>query len=166
MSEQGGTVDPRFDPRFQRGYDPAVHAVPSPEPELSPEPDPIPEVAAFAPVARAEAPARADGFEQLGLVGALPVEERAPRRTNPYRVALGVASVALLVLGVVMIVVALQPRNDSVSDVTTAVWLSQLTQYGPLLALGPLLAGLIGLLLWVALSAIAPRSPLDEDEGA
>ena len=86
MAEQRSPgIDPRFDPVFQRGYEPAAH---------TPAPAPVPDaivVPEFAPtVVAASAGAVDDDIEPVGR--------------NPWLVALLLCSLALIALGVGMLV--------------------------------------------------------------
>lgn len=72
--------DPRFDPAFQPGYTgPLATSKPAPKPVIGDPPQPLAERAAAAV------------FERE------PDDESAPRRTNPFLIALG--ALALLFLG-------------------------------------------------------------------
>jgi hypothetical protein len=129
MPSENPPIDPRYDPRFQRGYQ-AADAAPAPRASTSgvrptssgrraqrdaalaepaPEPDrpALPDGAtASAGAALAETPATPPAPQ--GSAGPEPEVEYhgpAPRRSNPWLVALWAIGVGFVVLGVGMIVV-------------------------------------------------------------
>lgn len=94
MSDEASKFDPRFDPAFQRGYDGPTSAVPreklQPTATITP-PSPVREPTAPQQSTRVESAPRF-------LVEPTPVEEEdlAPRRANPFLIALLVIAVALV----------------------------------------------------------------------
>lgn len=116
-------VDPRFDPRFQRGYDAApgggaapaptgapVEAsrfAPQPAPTPAPAADPVVPIVVARPSVAAEATAPAAALAHAPEANGVPVEfdDDAPaaRRRNPFAIALPVVSVGFLLLGMALI---------------------------------------------------------------
>jgi hypothetical protein len=122
--DRDAEVDPRFDPAFQRGYDPAVHS------------------------GRAHDEPAAEAL-------ALPAH-------NPFRVALLVASVVAISAGALMI------WNRVGEDVFYGgfsganqglLFRTQLIAALPVPLLG---GGLLGVILWLAIGAIAHRERTDD----
>jgi hypothetical protein len=157
-------VDPRFDPVFQRGYDPklherrrprsaprhgtepvpiASHRQPDSEPER--EPDPAPVSAGPAPVERAD------------LDGDLVLQAR-----NLWRLALLITS--LVAIGISAWLIWTRIGEDAFyggfSGTNQALlFRSQLVAALPV----PLLTGgILGVILWLAIGAMAHRSGVDE----
>jgi hypothetical protein len=129
--ESRPSVDPRFDPIFQRGYDPALHpapAAPSRAPwRLEPVDDPV-------------------ALPQAAEDGAGP--------PNPWRRALLLTSAVLLVAAVVLLWALGQRDVYSTSSSrpdAAEVMVQQLSyQLPPAL----IIAGAFGVVLWVALGAV------------
>jgi hypothetical protein len=147
-------VDPRFDPVFQRGYDPAVHrsavarsAARRPEPERTPSPSPAPPpaepVAELAPDAEFESESEA-------------TEAAEAPRFNPFRLVLLLASIAALA-GAALILwkkISSDPYYyGSISDNEALFRDALVTALLPSLTTG----GMIGLALWLALGALRRR---------
>lgn len=159
-SDRDADVDPRFDPVFQRGYDPTVHgsrrvrdAAVRPGEWVSTAAPADPEAAGRgvpeAEVAERVAP-ETEGFEPA-------VDEQV--RVNPFRVALLLASVGAIGGAALMLwlkideAVGTFPSPYDVGELFTEQFTDAL--------LVPLLAGgLIGLSLWLALGAL-PRPRRD-----
>lgn len=163
-------VDPRFDPQFQRGYDPSKHARPSrPAPAPRAEENPLAEERAEGtrleahserpgdrtPVANgADAPREtpvSDGEVRAG-------DDLDPPPRNPFRLILLLVSIAAL-LGAGALLwqrIAQDPYGQYTGyggDVGR-IFVQQLTDA----LLAPLLTGgLLGLCLWLALGALRRR---------
>lgn len=143
--EEKPGLDPRFDPVFQRGYDPEVHEVHAQPRRTSARPDSIGQP----PTARNAGPEPAD----------IPVEElqeAEPDVPNPWRRALLLTSVGLLLAAFVFVWMVGQRdiySTPGIPDVAE-LFLQQLSYQLPT----PLLVGgVLGLLTWVALGAIRRR---------
>ena len=167
MTETPPTVDPRFDPRFQRGY--SASAPPPPRPRessgpvpVSSRPDPV-EVPAFArPVAeRAPAPAApADRpVPRVEPTVTLETELDEPLPVNPWRVALLVLSLALIGLAAWLLWMFGTGSGYFYSTGSSDVVLMLLQQVLYQAPTGMITAGLLGFVAWVALGALWPRSP-------
>lgn len=136
---QDGGVDPRFDPQFQRGYDPKRHRPPAVEP-VETEPEPVEPEPVDTP---------ADDTSAL--------EASAPApRLNPFRLALLLASIASIGGGALVVWkrVTEDPYYYGVGFDVTETFVHQLVDA----LLVPLLTGgLLGLCIWLALGALRPR---------
>lgn len=168
-------LDPRFDPRYQRGFDPALHETPDDRrsslsrPTAASPLDAAPAVAASAsPVPRAQVlvpppvpPAAGLGeLDQRGTWADDDTSLDAPTR-NPFRLALLVASLAAIAASAAL-VVATYRTSYSYSSTDTSPGELFLTQF-PQYAYGPLFTvGLIGLVLWVAVGAVIPGGTDDD----
>jgi H+/Cl- antiporter ClcA len=132
VAERRPEVDPRFDPVFQRGYDPEVHVTPKrPARVGSRSPETFEEVV----VARED---QEDGV--------------APR--NPWRLALLLSSIAMVVLGVVLVWWSVQRVSSSSIPDAMELFLQQLGyQVVPAL----LISGVLGVVLWIALGLLRGR---------
>ena len=139
-------VDPRFDPVFQRGYDPAVHAAPARRsvlrapavrPSPLPEPAPAPTAAAPDPVLEAEP------------------EDDIPRH-NPWLLVLVLVSVAFLVAAGWFLWFIAQRDIYSFSGTPEAGEL-MVQQLSYMLPPALIVAGVLGLVLRVALGAVRGR---------
>ena len=93
--------DPRHDPLFQRGYDPADPVSPAGRRDApAPAPAPAPLPAGTSAPARGVA-ADASAYSHLGLVElGLETDEKPWPRRNPYLRALWITGVALVVVGI------------------------------------------------------------------
>jgi hypothetical protein len=173
-ADRDAGVDPRFDPVFQRGYDPTVHGARRPRavPRHATAPTPV-------ATARPKSPMR-EASDAASTVSAADVAETpessdrpfaaAPaaesddtlRPRNPFRLALLVASI-LSIGGACLLIWNRIEENPyyqgfSGADVPS-LFRSQLTEA----ALVPLLtAGLLGLALWLAIGALGHRRRIDE----
>jgi hypothetical protein len=95
------TFDPRFDPAFQRGYVPSVHAPRAPSARVSPPEktiDPPPSVSEVPPSAEP----RVDESVESATVAVVPIN----RGINPYIVALWIGGVVFVLGGAALIFVA------------------------------------------------------------
>jgi hypothetical protein len=151
--------DPRFDPRFQRGYDgpepdaPATPAVPSPLETARSSPGPAARGAAeIAPAPDAGRPsAPKDEADDDALW--------APPRRNPFAIALLVGGIALIAVGLWLIwsIVTQSSYPDGNDRAAQAFGLIQ-QQVTPAL----LIAGLFGIVAWLVLGALAAAARRDE----
>ena len=147
-------TDPRYDPRFQRGWDGELPPPAAPASAASP-----PSAAPFAPAASVapaeDVPAPGPLREQVGAEPpaeepAEPEPESAPAR-NPYRIALVVLGVVLTAAGGGMLWHLAQPTSFTNSsdavlpqlEFTTAPWIA--------------LAGLLAIVAAIALGAFRRR---------
>ena len=185
-------VDPRFDPVFQRGYDPERHGAGRTSRAQRARPEPPQPDAARADAVRIDpraeersqatrlhaAPAAASSAETAPSRAAAvpsslpPVEsdepgdgDSAPSRRNPFRLALLLASLAALAAAVVLLWsrFAADPQDYYYGSNAGKLFQQQLVETLP----GPLLiAGLAGLIAWLALGALAAApSPGGTGEG-
>ncbi|MET4637739.1 hypothetical protein [Mycetocola sp. 2940] len=177
----GAGFDPRYSPEFQRGFDPAADD--ADESPVSAETGPVERVPVPPTVRRIPpAPAARDSAEAGAVLSGPEFEEStagtsgepelpaSPWR-NPYLVALTVAGIALVVVGIGAFRWAVsqtyggQMFGDGVSDeeMQEAMIASQLAWgLAPLLTLAGVLT-LLGELFFVA-HRWRPRRALDEDE--
>jgi hypothetical protein len=146
-------TDPRYDPRFQRGWDgapppaPAPVVVPPPQPDTTrssppslpaPTPDPAPAVEETVP------PADADP--------AMEAEDDPPAR-NPFRIALVALGIALVVIAAGLFWQMTQDQSGAVQS-PDQVALQQLAYtFAPTL----LLVGIIALIAAIALGVLRRR---------
>jgi hypothetical protein len=140
-------VDPRFDPVFQRGYDPQKHGAPKRRarpPRVEDE--------------RVETPATAPRDERTPPAAA-PVEqpeadEEAPRGRNPFRIALLLTSLGSIALSAYLLYLQLtrDPLQQYYGNNTGRVFWGQFVDS---LMIPLLTAGFLGLILWLALGAVA-----------
>lgn len=139
-------VDPRFDPVFQRGYDPAQHGEPAtsaPSPTYTAEPA---AVSHRAPAAHAAAAADV----------APVVEVELPGPPNPWLRVLLVVSLAMLVLAVLLFyLLATGPSGNGVNGRDALATVIQSLQYQAPPAL--LTAGFVGLALRLSLGLLLRR---------
>jgi hypothetical protein len=148
-ADRDAGVDPRFDPQFQRGYDPSKHRtprVPRAERREPREDVPIPEVG---PTVVENVPsASGDGV----------AEERVVPRRNPFRLILLLASLAAIAGAALLLWRRIETDpyggyGGYAGDVTR-IFLDQFSDA----SLAPLLTGgLLGLCLWIALGALRAR---------
>jgi hypothetical protein len=163
-------VDPRFDPRFQRGYDPATAPAPSSVPR-PPDDEPIrvAPVDPALPVGQPRVEARPEP-ERLDLDDESDDELAEPAARNPFRLALLIVSIALLAIAAAMLWWTANNQSAYLygsAFETAASWMvQQLMQVVPPAAL---VAGLLGLGAWLGLGALdalrapeAPRHPEPE----
>ncbi len=148
-------TDPRFDPAFQRGYS-------GPEPELvarrTPEVDPALDPAAAGPTP--------EGSTAAAIVAQSPDPDpdpdpqhepapdsdapAAPRRLNPYRLALLIGGLLLLAAAVSMLYEAVQHPQGTSTTIDSQFLNLLVGNLPPALAL----AGFICLIAWIALGAL------------
>lgn len=146
-------VDPRFDPVFQRGYDPDRHRtrVRPPAPVEPVEREPV--------VTTAPPPAAPRGEpEAPPAESAPPEEEYLPPRRNPFRLALLLGSLAAIAGSVVVLWrrIAQDPYGGygGYGGDVGQVFYQQFSDalFAPLLT-----GGLLGLILWIAIGALRSR---------
>jgi hypothetical protein len=169
--DRDAEVDPRFDPVFQRGYDPKVHgerrarAVPRHgtgpvnietfrEPAVPAAAEPAPPESSAPSLAVAPAPGPSST--------AAAATDLTLQARNPFRLALLIASVVSI--GVAALMIWNRIGEDvyyggfSGTDVPS-LFRSQLFGAAPV----PLLTGgMLGLILWLAIGAMAHRARTDE----
>ena len=142
--------DPRFDPRFQRGYE-------------GPEPDAPPTPAVPTPV---EAPAaRVVVAPDAASTPALPaatLDDSAgwfPPRRNPFAIALLIGGVAMIAVGLWLVwtVASASTYPDGNDRAAQAFGLVQ-NELTPAL----LIAGLLGIIGWLVLGALASSGRRDD----
>lgn len=132
MAEKRPEVDPRFDPVFQRGYDPEVHVAPA-------------------------KPARVDArwpetFEEVVVAAGEHDDEAEPR--NPWPLALLLVSVAMVVLAVGL--AWWYGQRVSANSIPDAMELF-LQQLGYQVVPALLIGGIFGIVLWIALGLLRGR---------
>jgi hypothetical protein len=179
MSENRDTgVDPRFDPVFQRGYDPKVHGgrrvrttarhATGPTPivstrqplapvadaaaEPAPAGEPIPEVG---PTADVPPPAEPRGEPAIDL---------SLQTRNPFRLALLVVSIVSIAVAALLIWNRVGEDMYYGGFSGTNQGLLFRSQLFASLPVPMLTGGLLGLTLWVALGAMAHRSRGEADD--
>lgn len=130
-------VDPRFDPIFQRGYDPALHESPSKPARLPRRPAPVDDPVTVAEVSE-------EHEEEVG-------------RRNPWMLALLLTSVALLAAaGALLWALGRSNGYASSSGFPDAAEL-MVQQLAYQLPPALIIAGVIGVVLRVALGGILSR---------
>jgi len=150
--------DPRFDPRFQRGYDgpeppaPSTPAVPSPiEAGTSSRgiAEPPTETAA----------AREAGAFAEAAVGSNGDESWSPPRRNPFAISLLIGGLALIGVGLWLIwtVASSSSYPDGYNQAAVTFTFVQQT-----VSPAVLLAGLVGVIGWLVLGALAASARKDE----
>jgi hypothetical protein len=147
-------VDPRFDPRFQRGFEGKV------APVVPAQAPPTPRVAA--------PPAESVVAAEPAVDAAIPVVDPAPvvdlavaqleplRRFNPFRLALLVASLAALAIAAWLMWVTYDNLNFYYGGGLDR-WMQFLAQLVSSLPAPLITAGLLGIVLWLAVGIVAPR---------
>lgn len=157
---KSSTPDPRFDPRFQRGYD-------------GPQPDAPPTPAMPSPVQRARRPtppaiAAGDEAETIApqIVGrpaepeSLPSDEPlwSPPRRNPLAISLLIAGLAMIAVGLWLFwTVATASSYPNGNDRASQAFQLAQNQLTPAL----LIAGLLGIIGWLVLGALATATRKD-----
>lgn len=135
-------LDPRYDPRYQRGFA-------APEPEVWRPQEEVPP-AGLIEVPRFE---RAPDTEKPGADVAAPVDEDEPR--NPWLLALLLVSVGLLALGV--FVAYSLGANARGADIGADPWQIMWQQLRYQLPSPLITAGLVGIAARIAAAAFAER---------
>jgi hypothetical protein len=138
--------DPRYDPRFQRGWDGVVPPVPDAPPTAPPEPARTP--APAAPVEPAPTAAAAD------FPAAAPDDEAEPEPTgrNPFRIALFLLGAVLIIAAASLLWQQLQTVSSSQGP-ADVVFQQVIYIFGPML----MLAGIVSIVVAVATLAVRRR---------
>jgi hypothetical protein len=140
-------TDPRYDPRFQRGWDGA----PPPAPAPVVVPPPAPAVPAPGPIPVAEAPVPAP--EPIEVDPA-PEAEWDPPARNPFRIALVVLGIALVVSSAGLFWQMAQDHSSASVQSPADIAIQQLGYtFAPTL----LLVGIIALVVAIALGVLRRR---------
>jgi len=153
-------IDPRYDPQFQRGYDPGVHAPRSRpaeaarrEPEPVNPPPPAPEALPDRPVPADAPPAAAAPAETAD-----PAQDEAdaPRRRFPFRLVLLLASIASIAAAAWLLWtrVNADPLERYYGSDPELLFREQFVEA---LLIPLLVAGFVGILLWLAIGAVRRR---------
>jgi hypothetical protein len=150
------SLDPRFDPRFQRGFDPATMPV---EPETLRAPvevaGPVPPTSPVLPANASRESVRLDVADEDDEDAEL---EPAPTR-NPFRLALLLVSVGLLVLAAATL--WWTANNQSAYLFGSAVEAPQnwmLQQLAGVVPPAAIVAGFVGIALWLGLGALTAKA--------
>jgi hypothetical protein len=157
-------VDPRFDPVFQRGYDPEKHGGRRPRsaPRHGTEPVPIASIRGAPPAAPDAARPTAAAAVPGAKAATEPDTDVRLTARNPYRLALLIASIVAIAGA------ALAIWNRVGEDVYYGgfsgtnqglLFRSQLIAALPVPALT---GGILGLILWLAIGAMAHREKTDD----
>jgi hypothetical protein len=147
------SVDPRFDPQFQRGYDPEVHGTPRVEERSRVEERrEAPRLDTPGVEERHEAPGLETPREQPAPLD--PPEE--PTRRIPYRLVLLLASVGSVLAAAVLLWqrITADPLDAYYGSNPGILFRQQLIDS---LLIPLLIAGLTGVILWLALGALQRR---------
>ena len=140
-------TDPRFDPRFQRGYSGEQPEVPH-EAVRGPAPTPAEPPSAGEPAAVRVREANPAPLEEVE-------ESWAPAPRNPYRLALLLAGVAMLLGAGILIWYTVRTANTGSGVYDVGEQTLSFVEYlvPPALVLG----GLTSLIVWLVLGALAAR---------
>lgn len=166
--DRDAEVDPRFDPVFQRGYDPKLHDRRHPRSVSRPDAEPVPIASHRQPeeglVATPPDPSAAAKPARPAASDSPPDPEAdlTLGARNPWRLALLIASVIAIAIATWLIGTRIgeDAFYGGFSGTNQALlFRSQLVAALPV----PLLtAGLLGIILWLAIGAMAHRSRVDE----
>ncbi len=153
-------VDPRFDPVFQRGYDPAKHGGRRPHhaPRPSTDETPVTPIRESVVEASPEVLQAVPEDQDAAIPAATPEPDLALHRRNPFRLALLITSVVAIGGACLLIWNRIEEnpyyQGFSGTDLPR-LFRSQLIDA----ALAPLLTvGLLGLCLWLAIGALGRGS--------
>lgn len=166
-SAQDDAVDPRYDPRFQRGYDPEAHRAPATRgggrdvpPVLRSAPHAAPRVEPTGGRS-GERLAGPPGVEPLQPAGraddADPTEDDGESRRNPYLIVLPALSVLVLLLAAGILHRNATSGQLGVTTSDSGVLDLLLAQLAYLAPQGLIAGGVVGFALWLALLAVLPR---------
>lgn len=162
-SGQGGSVDPRFDRRFQRGFDggaaPVAPATPAPVADEPRVRETEPDTRAPAPVA-AQVPVAAPAAARNDVTA--PDDDRPLPRFNPFRLGLLAGSVACILLAAWLSWQGIDSLLLQYGGGTDP-WMRFIAQLDNSLPAPLLTAGLIGLVLWLAVGVVSPRRSREHD---
>ena len=171
-ADRDAGVDPRFDPLFQRGYDPTVHSSSRRDRAAAPAPvRPGEWASAAAPAAPAEPETAGRVVPETGVAQRVVAEREVAERevsqpepaeqdkVNPFRLALLLASVGAIGGAALML---WRKIEEDVGTFASAYDVEELfaEQFTDALLVPLLAGGLIGLSLWLALGAL-PRPRRD-----
>jgi hypothetical protein len=153
----GAGIDPRFDPRYQRGFDPGAPLPPAPRvvsyaPRVAPpvaEP-PVVEPPVIEPV---ETPAPPVSTSSTNDAGSTP---ETPDR-NPYRLALLVGSVVALVAAALLYVAVVRLLDEPDPVIGLSTLEQMLMSSGAELASALVVVGGVGLATWLVLGMLRER---------
>lgn len=142
-------LDPRFDPQFQRGFDPAVHT--SRQRPRPPVVEPVETTGEHPGVP-------ADSIREVSPAPATTDDDLEPRPRNPYRLILLIVSLAAIAGAGVLLWRRIEQDPyggyGGYGGDTAQVFVQQFTDS----LLVPLLTGgLLGICLWLALGALRRR---------
>jgi hypothetical protein len=158
-------VDPRFDPVFQRGYDPSKHGGHRPRsaPRHATGPTPVTPIRDEPPADVAEAPVTPRAPDVAAPAPVPPAEaDLTLQARNPYRLALLIVSIVSIGAAALMIWyrVGEDVYYGGFSGTNQELlFRSQLIAALPV----PLLTGgVLGVTLWLAIGAMAHRGRVDE----
>ena len=162
--DRDAEVDPRFDPVFQRGYDPKVHGGRRPRPAPRHATAPTPIAPAARPMAVVPAPVdapRAAGRRRAPRTASQPrracrrrptVEPVAARR-NPFRLALLIASIVAIGAACADLDAGSARTSTTAASRAPTQARCSCSQLIDALLVPLLTGGLIGLILWLAIGA-------------
>jgi hypothetical protein len=170
--DRDAEVDPRFDPVFQRGYDPKVHggrrSHSTPRHATAPTPVARPMAVVPAPVdppAAEKDARRLERVEPVERVDPMDYVEPVASHRNPFRLALLIGSV--LAIGAAALIMWRQLNDPYRYGATgTDVGAQFLQQFTDSLLVPLLTGGLIGLTLWLAIGALQRRDVIARDAKA
>ena len=150
MAKKKG-IDPRFDPRFQRGFDgtgaPLDMTPPAPAASVDKAaPDAVAAEQQPSPPAAAPEP----------MTSGVPDELEPLRRFNPFRLALLLTSIGALVFAVWLMWQGVDSLLLAYGGGTDP-WMQFVAQLDYSLPTPLLTGGLLGLVLWLAIGIVAPR---------
>jgi hypothetical protein len=143
------SLDPRFDPRYQRGFDPSTMPV---EPETLRAP--VEEAGPVPPTSPVPAPPERER-ERFDADERVDEElESAPSR-NPFRLALLLVSIGFLVLAAAIL--WWDANNQTIYPYGSALETAQGRMFQTLVGILPpaaIVAGFVGLAIWLGLGAL------------
>jgi H+/Cl- antiporter ClcA len=141
-------TDPRYDPRFQRGWDGAPPSAPPPQPVRHGSAESVPEE----PPPRPAAPAPDPVADETPDVDEVDVDE-PERRRNPFRIALVVLGIALIAVAAALFWQTAEPRDGSGDTPATVAIQGLGYTFGPTL----LLVGIVAIIVAIALGTVRRR---------
>ncbi len=159
-ADRDAGVDPRFDPQFQRGYDPSKHGtrqVRDTAPATGVRPGAWAAAATEPEAAGREVPEAEIAERVVPETDGFPPEVDEQERVNPFRLALLLASIGAIGGAALML---WRKIDEAVGTFPSAYDVGELfaEQFTDALRVPLLAGGLIGLSLWLALGALpGPR---------